>query len=87
MHLKEGFILRKLGGQYVVAATGELSSQFNGLIKLNSTGAFLWEVLSEGSEEAELVSALCAAYAIQEEVARQDTRAFITTLQDAGVMV
>ena len=30
MKIKEGFVLRELGGQYVVVALGEASKNFNG---------------------------------------------------------
>ena len=35
MKTKEGFILRKVGAQYVVAATGKASENFNGMMRLN----------------------------------------------------
>lgn len=43
MKIKDGFMLRKVGGQYVVVAFGEASRSFNGIIRLNETGKFLWE--------------------------------------------
>ena len=35
MKLKPGFVLREVAGQALVIATGELSKQFKGMIKLN----------------------------------------------------
>ena len=40
MKVKDGFILRKVGRQYVVAATGEASRNFNGMMRLNEEAAF-----------------------------------------------
>ena len=40
MKVKNGFILRKVGKQYVVAATGEASRNFTGMIRLNEEAAF-----------------------------------------------
>ena len=39
MKVKNGFILRKVGKQFVVAATGEASKNFNGMIRLNEEAA------------------------------------------------
>ena len=45
MKLKEGFILRKVGIQYVVAATGKASENFNGMMRLNESGAFAFRLV------------------------------------------
>lgn len=38
MRIKDGFVMRKVAGKYVVVATGEASRSFHGMIKLNDTG-------------------------------------------------
>ena len=48
MKIKEGFILRQVAGTWVVLATGADTIDFNGMIKLNDTGAMLWNLLAEG---------------------------------------
>ena len=37
---KKGFLLRKLGNEYMVVAIGEAIKNFNGMIRINETGAF-----------------------------------------------
>ena len=58
MRAKNGFILRKVGNQYVVAATGEASRNFNGMLRLNEEAAFAFGLLQGGTTEEELVAAL-----------------------------
>ena len=58
MKMKEGFILRKVGTQYVVAATGRASENFNGIIRLNESGAFAFRQLQAGVTVEELVARL-----------------------------
>ena len=41
--IKEGFLLRKVAGDHVVVPVGEAGKVFHGMIRLNDTGAFLWE--------------------------------------------
>ena len=60
MKIKEGFILRKVGIQFVVAATGKASEHFNGMMRLNETGAFAFRLLQAGITEEELVSRVVA---------------------------
>ena len=38
MKIKNGFVLRDVGGQAVVIAVGEASKTFHGMINLNATG-------------------------------------------------
>ena len=59
MKLKDGFILNKVGGAYLAVAVGERADEFRALVKLNATGAFLWEQLAAGERGAcELADAL-----------------------------
>lgn len=86
MKIKEGFILRKVSDAYVVVATGKAAESFNGMITLNSSGAFLWEKLACdcGTKEA-LVSALLAEYEVGEEQASKDVDIFVAKLEEAGI--
>ena len=51
MKIKEGFILRKVGIQFVVAATGKASEHFNGMMRLNESGAFAFRLMQQGITE------------------------------------
>ena len=67
MKIKSGLILREVAENYIVVAVGEAVKEFNGLINLNSTGAFLWKILEKGAEEEDLVKAILEEYEIDEE--------------------
>lgn len=81
MKLKDGFILRTVAGETVVLPTGG-TTDFDMMITLNDTGRFLWERLTVGAEEAELVSALLAEYDVTEELAAQSVAAFVARLKE-----
>lgn len=49
MKIKEGFILRNVAGSYVVVPIGEATLDFNGMMSLNETGAFLFGKLIQKS--------------------------------------
>ena len=86
MKIKEGFILRKVGIQYVVAATGKASEDFNGMMRLNESGAFAFRLLQEGVTEEELVTRIVAEYDVSEEAARADVNRFLARLQEADAL-
>ena len=86
MKIKKGFVVRKIAGEDVVVALGAASKQFNGLIKLNDTGRFLWDKLSVGCDEGELVEAVASEYDVDKETAARDIKVFVDTLKGAGVL-
>lgn len=86
MKMKEGFILRKVGTQYVAAATGKASESFNGIIRLNESGAFVFRQLQEGATAEELMARLMEEYDVDEAAARQDVDRFLAELKEADAL-
>ena len=86
MKIRNGFMLRKVGGQNVVVAVGAASRDFNGIIKLNETGAFLGELLKSERTPEELTEALLAEYDIDRETASADVEAFAERLSRAELL-
>jgi len=86
MKIKDGFMLKKVGGQYVAVALGEASRDFNGIIRLNDTGRLLWETLSQGCTEEELAGKLVSEYGIDEGQAKSDTSQFLDKLRKAALL-
>lgn len=86
MKVKSDFILRKVAGSFVVVPVNELTMDFNGMINLNETGAFLFELLQKGAEKSELVSCMLEEYDVEAERAEADIDKFIQKLKDADVL-
>ena len=86
MKIKKGFIVRKIGGQNVAVAIGEASKSFNGMIKLNETGKFLWDALAKGAELDDLVAGVLEEYDIDEATARADVEKFVESLKGVGAL-
>lgn len=74
---KSGFVLREIGQTYIIVPIGAEAQKFNGIIKLNKTGKFLWEAISEGIEVEQLVANMLNEYDISEDVVRADVNSFI----------
>ena len=86
MKIKEGFILRKVGIQFVVAATGKASEHFNGMMRLNESGAFAFRMMQQGITEEELTIRLMEEYEVSEQTARKDVAAFTAALREADAL-
>ncbi|MFQ6818764.1 MAG: PqqD family protein [Blautia sp.] len=84
LKVKKGFILRKLGTEYMAVAIGEASRNFNGMIRLNGTGAFYWKELEKGTTKEDLVSQTLEKYeGVTEETALHDVEEFLDTISVA----
>ena len=70
MKTKKGFMLRSVGNRHVVVAIGKASEEFNGLITLNDSGAFLWKELSKGCTYDELLAKMLETYEVDEATAK-----------------
>lgn len=81
---KKGFLLRKLGPEYMVVAIGEAGRRFNGMIRMNETGAFYWKELEKGTSEEQLVAKTMERFTgLEEETARRDVKAFLQSIDVA----
>lgn len=86
MKVRSGFKLMKVGVQNLVVAVDERAEEFNGMVRLNPPGAFLWELLEKGAEKEELVAALLSEYEIDKETAETDVDRFLSILTDNGIL-
>ena len=87
MKIKNGFILRDVGGKTFVVAVGELSKTFNGMITLNQTGKFIWEQLQKDVTEDEIVNKILSTYeGAEREVVEKDVSNFIANLAKDGIL-
>ncbi len=86
MKIKKDFILRKVADSYVVVPVNKMTLDFNGIINLNETGAFLFELLQKGAERDELVDKMLEEYDVDREKAEADIDVFIQKVRDADVL-
>ncbi len=86
MKIKEGFALRKVGADYIVVAVGKRVKEFNGVINLNATSAFIWQMLEKGATKEELITALLNEYDVEKEKATLDIEKFLQKLTDNNIL-
>ena len=81
MKIKDGFLLRTIGGTCVVVPVGQASVDLRGMITLNETGAFLWETLQSEQTEQDLTARLLDTYDVEESRAKEDVARFVELLR------
>lgn len=86
MHIKEGFILRRVAGQDVVIPMGDNIADFNGIITLNETAAFLWKNLQQDITKEELLNCLLQEYDIDREKAAEDLDGLLSVLEERQIL-
>ena len=86
MKIKKGFVLREMCGENIVTAEGLEHINFNKLISLNSTAAFLWNKVADKEFTAEdMAKYLVEEYQIDMELALKDSEALCQAWINAGV--
>ena len=87
MRIKEGFVLRKLKDKYIVVGEGLAQVNFNHIITLNESAAYLWEqVGNRDFSVQELADLLVARYQIAPEIALKDAGSWAEKLLEKDVM-
>ena len=86
MKIKPGYLLREVAGQFVVVPVGEAALNFNGVISLNKSGAFLWKLLQYDLVFDELVQQIVSTYQVTLSVAKEDAEAFINKMNRHGLL-
>ena len=71
------FILREIADEYILIPTGSTTEEFNGIINLSETGAFIWNHIEEANTFEELIKMITSEYEVDINVAAQDAYEFI----------
>ena len=53
-------MLRQVAGNCVVVPIGDEAVEFNGVVTINETGKFIWELMAEGIEKEDLLAKFMA---------------------------
>lgn len=86
MKINKDFTIQKVGASWIAVPVGKASRHFHGMLQLNETGAFLWNLMAQKDvTESELVDALLAEYDVERELAERDVARIVATLSEAGV--
>ena len=87
MRIKEGFKIRTMLGENIVTGEGAAQINFNKIISLNESAAFLWRSVEGKDFDAEsLAGLLVEEYGIERELALNDARAIAQKWLGIGIV-
>lgn len=79
-------MLRDVADTLVIVPVGEATTNFPGMITVNSTGAYLWDLLEKPQTVQTLTQALMDRYEVDEALALADVKAFAERLIQVGAI-
>lgn len=88
MKVKQGFKLRPLGDEFMLIGESLEQINFNKMITMNETAAFLWNKVADGKDfdATILTSFLLDEYEVKEEQALTDSQTTIESWLQAGII-
>lgn len=86
MKIKEGFMLRQFGDDFIVVAVGDDAENFNKLITLNSVGAFIYKQLSTDTTYESVLDAVLDRYEVDKQIAETDIKKFLANVRNVGLL-
>ena len=86
MKLKDGMVLTNIGNDYVAVSTGE-TENFRGIVRMNKTGAAIWNLIADGLEREAIARELLNRYdGVDYEAALAETDRIISILREKGLL-
>ena len=86
MRIREGLVLRKVGETWAVFPINEALKQYGNIMKLNDTGALLWNMLQKECSKEELCTALIEEYEIDNNTAENAVGSFVDVMLSQGIL-
>jgi len=81
------FLLQDVAGTKVIVPVGEAVAAFPGMITVNETGAYIWQLLEQQQTVESLAKAIAECYEVTEAQATADVEAFLSQLQPTGAVI
>lgn len=86
MKLKYDFAVREVAGKTVAIPVGEATENFDCMITLNESGAFIFNLLKQEITEEEILKAFLKEYDATEQQAKGTIDAFLEKLKNSNIL-
>lgn len=87
MHIRPGFILKEIAGEYYAIPFDESYEEQGTMISLNHSAALLWQQLEEETDEKTLREAIVAMYGVTEALAEDAVNEFLNYLRELQLLI
>lgn len=86
MKLKYDFVVNKVADSFVAVATGDALNKYTGFIKMNETGAFIFNLLKSDTTEEKITEKLLNEYDTDPKTAESSVKTFLDDLKEKGII-
>jgi len=86
MKIKGEYLLREVVGETILIPVGKTALEYNGMIIINETGAFIWKALMDGMNEQELLNKMVEEFDVKLDEASADLNEFLLYLKNVGLV-
>ena len=82
----KSYIVRDIMGETVLVPADETAQEFNGMIELSESAAFIWEHIEESANFGQLVDMILQEYDVDRQTAAADASTFVMQLLQQGMI-
>jgi hypothetical protein len=86
MKIKDGYMARAMEDRYIVVSLEEDDDEFKGLITMNSSGMYIWELLQNNITYDEILKNLLNRYDAPENIIKNDLDKFLDNARKANLL-
>jgi hypothetical protein len=84
--IQKELIKREIGGETFLVPVGTSVYDANGLFVLTELGAFIWDLLPEAENEAQILEKILEEYDVEEHIAGADLSEFMQKLHSLNIL-
>ncbi len=85
MGINKGFLLKKVGNEYMIIPTNNKKVLMNKIFNINEVGADIYKTLENGLSINETIDELLKEYDIDKETLTNDVLEFVEELRKRGI--
>ncbi|MBQ5910416.1 MAG: PqqD family protein [Clostridia bacterium] len=86
MKLKGTYVIKEIAGETVAIRVNNDIADLRGAISLKGSAETMFSALLSGAQKEDIVKLLVETYHVPEEAAKNDTEAFLTTLNSNNLL-
>lgn len=87
MRRNPDFIIKDVAGKQVLVPVGQAAVSFPGMVTVNDTGKFIWELLETEQTLDGVAAAIAARYDVSADTARTDAKQFLNRLMSVKAVI
>ena len=87
MKIKDGYIVREVAGQYMAVPVGTRAKELRGVVALNESAVFLWNLLKTEQSNESLAQSLVNEFDVSYEQALASVKSYTDAAREAGLLL